>query len=146
MRAPPLAALLAVAAVGCSAPRPHGLIRVDLAGPEAGPGSADELHLSRVVNGSAEGLGLACQPGGGALLLHCSAAAVGNQGRTVTITLTRSGTGYEVGIDQAFLLPGRESPVCGIQRHLADTIDAELARPAARVDRRSGCPSGPDQP
>jgi hypothetical protein len=134
-------AVLAVAALACASGSPHGLVRVDLPDPRtAGPGSADEQQLAAAVRDAAYAEGLTCQPGTGASLLRCSAAAVGNRGHAITIRLERSGTGYEVPIAQAFHLPGRASPVCDVQRRVADRIDSELGFPVSHVDRRSDCP------
>jgi len=133
-------ALAAAAALACATGAPRGLVRVDLPDPAAaGPGSPDELQLSSAVRDAAGAEGLACRPGLGASLLRCSAAAVGNQGHAVTIGLERSGTGYEVAIDQALRLPGRASPVCEVQRRVADRIDSALGFPVAHVDARSDC-------
>jgi hypothetical protein len=117
-------------------------VRVDLPDPSAaGPGSPGEQQVAAAVRDAALAEGLACRPGMGASLLYCSAAAVGNQGHGVTVGLERSGTGYEVPIAQAFHLPGRPSPVCEVQRRVADRIDSELGFPVSHVDARSDCKS-----
>jgi len=132
--------LAAAAALSCASGAPRGLVRVDLVDPAAaGPGSPAEQQLAAAVRDAADAEGLACQPGVGALLMRCSAAALGNQSHAVTIGLERSGTGYEVAIAQAFHLPGRASPVCAVQRRVADRIDSELGFPVSHVDRRSDC-------
>jgi hypothetical protein len=123
----------------CASGAPHGLVRVDLPGPETGPGSPQERQLAEAVRDAAGAEGLVCQPGMGASLLRCSAAAVGNQSRGITMGLLRSGTGYEVSIDQPFHIPGTSSPVCSLQRRVSERIDAELQAPLARVDTRSDC-------
>jgi hypothetical protein len=112
---------------------------VDLPGDGVGLGAAEEQQLLRAVRDAAGAEGLVCQPGVGGSLLRCSAGAVG-QGHAITVDLDRAGTGYAVTIQQALSLPGRRSPVCDVQRRLADRIDGELALSAARVDRRSDCP------
>jgi hypothetical protein len=133
-------AFLAAAALACASGSPHGLVRVDLPDPRAaGPGSPDEQQLAAAIRDAAGAEGLACQPGVGASLLRCSAAAVGSRGHAITIGLERSGTGYEVAIAQAFHLPGRASPVCEVQRRVADRIDSEVGFPVSHVDRRSDC-------
>ena len=137
---PPPLALAAAAALACASGTPHGLVRVDLPDPAAaGPGSPAEQQLAAAVRDAAGAEGLACEPGAGASLMRCSAAALGNQGHAVTIGLERSGTGYEVAIAQALHLPGRPSPVCAVQRRVADRIDSALGFPVAHVDRRSDC-------
>src|SRR5512141_2297020 len=101
MRSLPTLCAVLLAAAGCaSTPTPHGLVRVDLPGPEVGPGSPQERALAEAIGDVAFGEGLACQPGAGSTLLRCAAAAVGSRSRGVTLALTRSGTGYEVSIDQ----------------------------------------------
>jgi hypothetical protein len=134
VRLAPLALSLA-----CASSAPRGLLRVDLPGDGAGLGAAEEQQLLRAVRDAAGAEGLVCQPGGGGSLLRCSAAAVG-QGHAITVDVDRAGSGYAVAIHQALSLPGRRSPVCDVQRRLADRIDGELALSAARVDRRSDCP------
>ncbi len=138
MRALPGIAALLVAA-GCASSSPQGLVRVDLPGPETGPGSPQERQLTQAIQDAADAEGLVCQPGAGAALLRCSAGAVGNRSRGVTVGLARSGTGYEVSIDQPVRLPGTRSPVCSVQARVRDRIDAELQAPVARIDTRSGC-------
>jgi|APIni6443716594_1056825.scaffolds.fasta_scaffold509984_2 hypothetical protein len=139
---PPAAVLLAPLALAllaaCASSAPRGLLRVDLSGAGAGPGAADEQQLLRAVRDAAGAEGLVCQPGPGGSLLRCSPGAVG-PGHAITVDLDRAGTGYAVTIRQALALPGRRSPVCDVQRRLADRIDGELALSAARVDRRSDC-------
>jgi hypothetical protein len=132
-------AVLLLAAAGCASGAPRGHVRVDLPGPDKGAGSPQELQLTDAVRGAADAEGLVCQPGTGAALLRCTAAAVGNQSSGVTIGLARSGTGYEVSIDQPFHLPGSSSPVCRVQRRVSDQIDSALQAPLARVDTRSDC-------
>ena len=139
MRMLPPLALAAAAALACASGAPRGLVRVDLPDPAAGPGSPAEEQLAAAVRDAAGAEGLACQPGLGASLMRCSAAALGNQSHAVTIGLERSGTGYEVAIAQAFHLPGRASPVCAVQRRVADRIDSALGFPVSHVDRRSDC-------
>lgn len=138
MRALAIAALLPLAA-GCASTSPHGLVRVELPGPVTGPGSPQELQLAQAVRDAAGAEGLVCQPGMGASLLRCTAAAVGNQSRGITLALARSGTGYEVSIDQPVRLPGTSSPVCSVQARVRDRIDGELQAPVTRVDGRSEC-------
>jgi len=128
---------LAVTAGCATSTSPRGLLRVDL--PEPGPGSPAELQLVRAVRDAADAEGLSCQPETGTALLRCSAATLGNRGRAITIGLERSGTGYEVSIDQAFNLSGGPSPVCEVQRRVGDRIDVELEVPLTRVDGRSDC-------
>jgi hypothetical protein len=123
----------------CASTSPRGLVRVDLPGPQTGPGSSQEIQLTEAVRYAANAEGLACQPGMGAGLLRCTAAAVGNQTSGVTIGLARSGTGYEVSIDQPVRLPGTSSPVCRVQGRVSDTINGALQAPVARVDNRSDC-------
>lgn len=132
-------ALLLAALAGCATTTPHGLLRVDLPGPGTGPESPQERQLAGAVRDAAGLEGLVCQPGGGAAVLRCSAGALGNRAHAITLGLARSGTGYEVSIDQALSLPGRGSPVCDVQRRVAERIDAELQVPVARVDSRSDC-------
>ena len=139
MRSLPALLVPVLAAAGCASASPHGLVRVDLPGPEVGPGSPQELQLAQAVRNAASAEGLSCQPGMEAPLLRCTAAAVGNLSRGITIGLARSGTGYEVSIDQSFRLPGQSSPVCDLQRRVLDRIDGELQVPVARVDTRSDC-------
>jgi len=136
--APAIAALVLAAASCASAPTPHGLLRVDLPGPATGPGSPQELQLAQAVRDAAGAEGLVCQPGGEAALLRCTAAAVGNQSHAIVIGLARSGTGYQISIDQGFHLPGRSSPVCIVQRRVSERIALELQAPV-RVDTRSDC-------
>ncbi len=126
-------------AAGCASAQPHGLVRVDLAGPQSGPGSPQELQLTDAVRHVAYAGGLVCQEGMGATLLRCSAGAVGNQSHGITIGLVRSGTGYEVSVDQTMLLPGGTSQVCSVQRRVMEQVDMELAAPVTRVDTRSDC-------
>ena len=130
----PLALLL----LACASTTPHGLLRVELPGPGAGPASPAEVQLASALRDGAGAEGLVCQPGAGSSLLRCTPLALG-EGHALTVDLDRSGTGYAVKIDQAFSLPGRESPVCDVQRRLADRIDSELALPVTRVDNRSDC-------
>ena len=132
-----LAALLATAA--CASTSPHGLVRVDLPGPLTGPGSPQERQLLQAVEDAAYAEGLVCQPGPGVAMLHCSAGTVGNRSRGITLDLLRSGTGYEVSVDQPVRLPGTTSPVCSIQARLLDRIEGELQAPVARIDARSDC-------
>ncbi len=140
MRTPPAIAALLLAAASCaSTSTPHGLVRVDLPGPVIGPGSPQERQLTDAVRSAAGAEGLACQPGMGAALLRCTAAALGNQGHAITIGLARAGTGYQVSIEQTFLLPGSSSPVCSVQHRVSDRIDGELEAPVVRVDTRSDC-------
>ncbi len=129
--------LLVVA--GCASSAPRGLVRVDLPGPGTGPGSAQEEQLADAVRDAAGAEGLICQPGGGSALLRCTAVAIGNQTRAITVGLARSGTGYEVSIVQAFQIPGRSSAVCDVQRRMQERIDARLQMAVARVDTRSDC-------
>lgn len=133
-----LAPLALALLAGCASGAPRGLLRVDLPGDGAGLGAAEEQQLLRAVRDAAGAEGLICQPGLGASLLRCSAGAVG-QGHAITVDLDRAGSGYALTIQQALKLPGRRSPVCDVQRRLADRIDGELALSAARVDRRSDC-------
>jgi len=135
----PLAATgVLLLAAGCASAQ-HGLVRVDLAGPQSGPGSPQERRLTEAVQHVAYGGGLVCLEGMGAALLRCSAGAVGNQSHGITIGLVRSGTGYEVSVDQTTLLPGGSSQVCSTQRRVMEQIDMELAAPVTRVDTRSDC-------
>ncbi len=140
MRTPIATAALLLAAAGCaSAPSPHGMLRVDLPGPVTGPGSPQEQQLADVVRDAAAEEGLVCQPGaGGAELLRCTAATLGNRSHSIIIGLTRAGTGYQVTIDQGFHL-GSGSPVCTVQRRVAGKIEGELQGPTVRVDNRSDC-------
>ncbi len=133
-------AVLLLLAAGCaSTPTPHGLVRVDLPGPASGPGSPQERELAQAVRDAAFAEGLVCQPGSGASLLRCSAGAVGTQSRGITVGLYRSGTGYEVPIDQPVRLPGTSSPVCAVQERVRQRIEAALQAPVAVVDARSEC-------
>jgi hypothetical protein len=138
MRALDLTALLLLAA-GCASTSPHALVRVELPGPVTGPGSPQELQLTQAVRDGAGAEGLVCQPGTGASLLRCTAAAFGNQSRGLTVGLVRSGSGYEVAIGQPLRLPGTASPVCSVQARMRDRIDGELQAPVSRVDARSEC-------
>jgi hypothetical protein len=137
LRPPPFFALLLLGA-GCAS-TPHGLVRVDLPGPVTGPGSPQEQQLAQAVRDAAGAEGLVCQPGAGAALLRCSAGAVGSQSRGITVGLVRSGSGYEVPIDQPIRLPGTTSPVCPIQARVRDRIVTALQAPVAVVDSRSEC-------
>jgi hypothetical protein len=139
LRLPPLSALLLLGAGCASTASPHGLVRVDLPGPVTGPGSPQEHELAQAVRDAAGAEGLVCQPGSGAALLRCSAGAVGSQSRGITVGLVRSGSGYEVPIDQPIRLPGTTSPVCTIQARVRDRIVAALQAPVAVVDSRSEC-------
>ncbi len=140
MRAPTATAALLLAAASCaSTSSPHGLLRVELPGPASGPGSPQEQQLAQAVRDAAGSEGLACQPGAGAALLRCTAAAVGNQSHAIVIGLARAGTGYQVTVDQGFHLPGTSSPVCTVQRRVSDRIEGELEGPVVRVDNRSDC-------
>lgn len=136
---PSIAALLLAGASCASTSSPHGLLRVDLPGPVTGPGSPQELQLAQAVRDAAGAEGLVCQPGGGAALLRCTAAAVGNQSHAITIGLVQAGTGYQISIGQGFHLPGSGSPVCTVQRRVLDRIEGELQAPVVRVDNRSDC-------
>jgi hypothetical protein len=139
MRSPTAAALLLAALAGCASGSPQGLLRVDLPGPGSGPGSPDERGLSVAVRDAATAEGLACQPGTSADLLRCAPAAVGNEGRGLVVVLERAGTGYSLSIHQSLNLFGGPSPVCEVQRRMADRIDGALLAPVTRVDGRSDC-------
>lgn len=135
-----LAALLPLLAAACATtPAARGLLRIDLAGPDAGPASPLEVRLVEAVRDGAAAEGLACRPGPAAALLRCSAATVGNQAHGLTVELERSGSGYAVRVDQPVRLVGMSSPVCAAQARLASRIAAELSPPVVRVDARSGC-------
>jgi hypothetical protein len=127
------------AALACATGTPHGLLRVELAGPEAGPGSPLELRLLDAVRSAADGEGLACRPGTGADLLRCTAATLGNQAHGLTVALRRAGSGYALAVEQAIHLPGTSTPVCAAQARFLDRLAAELGPPAVRVDGRSDC-------
>lgn len=139
-RATPRTALVAGAALlACASAAPHGLLRVELSGADAGPSSSQELQLVEAVRGAAGGEGLACRPGVGGELLRCSPAAVGNAGHALVVVLRRAGTGYAVSVDQHVRLPGMSSPVCEAQARIQGRLAAELGPPAVRVDAGSGC-------
>lgn len=133
------ALLLPLAALACAGGAPHGLLRVELGAPDAGPGSAPEAQLLESVRSAAAGEGLACSPGTGADLLRCSAAAVGNQAHGLTLALRRSGSGYALAVAQPIHLPGTSTPVCGAQARLRERLAADLGPGAVRVDGRSDC-------
>ena len=126
-------------ALACATAAPHGLLRVELAGADAGPSSPQESQLVESVQGAASAEGLACRPGTGADLLRCSPAAVGNQAHALTVALRRSGSGYAVSIEQTVHLPGMSTPVCAAQARIAAGIAAALGPPTVRVDKRSDC-------
>lgn len=126
------------AALACAAGTPHGLLRVELGGPDAAASPA-EAQLVDAVRGAASAEALACRPGTGADLLRCTPAAVGNQGHALTVTLRRAGSGYAVAVEQPVRLPGMSSPVCEAQARISGRIAAELGAPAVRVDARSDC-------
>jgi hypothetical protein len=128
-----LAALLA-----CASGAPKGRLRVDLAGPDAGPGSPQERALAEAVRDAAASEGLACQPGPGALLLRCAPAAVGNRGGGVVVGLERAGSGYSVRVEQGVRLR-RSDAACEVQRRVAERLGAVVGPQAVRVDARSDC-------
>jgi len=125
--------------LACASAAPHGLLRVELSGADAGPSSPQELRLLEGVTAAAGAEGLACLPGTGADLLRCSPAAVGSAGRALIVALRRAGSGYAVSVDQNVRLPGMSSPVCAAQARLHARLAAELGAHAVRVDAGSGC-------
>ncbi len=130
---------LATAALACASGAPRGLLRVEPSGPDAGPGSAEELQLVDAVRSAASAEGLACRPGTGASLLRCTAAALGNQAHGLEVDLWRSGSGHAVAVEQVVHLPGASTPVCEAQARIAGRLAAELGPAAVRVDKRSEC-------
>ncbi len=132
-----LSFLALVAAFGCAS-SPSGRLRVEPAGADAGPGSAQERALVEAVQGAAEAEGLGCQPGAGVRLLRCAPGALGNRGRALVLTLAREGSGYSVSIEQGVRLR-RSTAACETQRRVADRIAAALGAQAVRVDTRSEC-------
>lgn len=128
-----------LAALACATGGPHGQLRVELTGTDAGPASPQEARLVEVVRDAASAEGLACRPGTGADLLRCAPATVGNKAHTLTLALWRSGSGYAASIDQTLRLFGKSSHVCAAQARLAARIAAELGAPAVHVDQRSDC-------
>lgn len=132
---------IAAMALACAHGAAHGMLRVELAGPDAGPSSPLEARLVEVVDAAASAEGLACRPGTGADLLRCSAASVGSRSHALVLTLRRSGTGHAVTVDQQLRLPGMSSPVCEVQARVASRIAAELGPQVVRVDARSDCKS-----
>lgn len=132
------AALAIAAALGCASGAPHGHLRVDLAGPDTGPGSAQERTLVEATRDAAAAEGLACEPGAGGTLLRCAPAALGSQGRALVLGLERAGSGYSLRIDQSFRLR-RSTAVCDAQRRLAERLAAVAGPQAVRVDARSEC-------
>jgi hypothetical protein len=134
----PVAALAVGALLGCASGAPKGRLRVDLTGPDAGPGSPQERLLAEAVRDAAASEGLACRPGAGGLLLRCSPAAFGNQGRAVVIGLERAGSGYSVRIEQGVRL-GRSAAACDVQRRVAERLGGAVGPQAVRVDARSDC-------
>jgi hypothetical protein len=132
------AAVLLVAALGCATGGPHGRLRVELGGPESGPGSAQEGALVEAVRAAAANDGLACQPGAGAQLLRCAPMSLGSEGHGIVMELMRAGTGYSLSIDQGLRL-SHSSTVCDVQRRAAETIAFVVGAPAVRVDNRSDC-------
>ncbi|MGC3997223.1 MAG: hypothetical protein QM767_06800 [Anaeromyxobacter sp.] len=137
--APALSVALALA--GCASTKPVGRLRVDPAPAADAAGLTDvEQRLVRAVSSVGAERGLFCRPFGGSVLLSCTAAAVSNLSATLEIELVRAGTGYEVSVDQAILLAGRDSPICAVEKRLADAIDAELGSPRAHTDVHSTCP------
>ena len=134
---PLLALLLACAA--CASGSARGLLRIELPPMESGFGTAAERDLASAVEGAAAAEGLTCQPGAGAELLHCAPASLGSQSRGVVVDLMRSGTGYEVSIEQVLRI-GRGSPVCAMQKRIADRIPLAMGPAVVHVDTRSDCP------
>jgi hypothetical protein len=159
-------ALGAAAALACAGHTPHGLLRVELddddearlvsavryavssddggRDPRLGQDAMTDREGALPLAGhrlaaasSAEGL--ACVPSSGAVLLRCSPAGLGSAGHTVTVVVSRVGSGYQIAIDQAWSLAGRTPAVCAVQRHLANAVNAALSPTAARVDARSEC-------
>ncbi len=136
----PRAALLAAAAaLACASAAPHGMLRVEPAGADAGPGSALERELVAVVAGTAAAEGLTCQPETGVELLRCSPATFGNQGHALTIQLRREGSGYAVSVGQSVQLWTTSTPVCAAQASLENRISLALGPGVVHVDARSDC-------
>lgn len=132
------AALALGALLGCASGAPQGWLRVDLTGPDAGPGSAQERALVETVRDAAAAEGLACQPGGDGLVVRCAPASLGNQGRAVVLGLERAGSGYSVHIEQGLRLGGSPA-ACDVQRRVAERLAASVGPQAVRVDARSDC-------
>jgi len=133
-----VAALALGALLGCASGVPRGRLRVDLTGPDAGPGSLQERALVDAVRDAAAAEGLACQPGAGGLLLRCSPATFGSQGRAVVLELERTGSGYSVRAEQGIRLR-RSEAACEVQRRVAERLGAAVGPQAVRVDARSDC-------
>lgn len=133
-----VAALALGALLGCASGAPKGRLRVDLTGPDTGPGAAQEHALAEAVRAAAAAEGLACQPGAGGLLLRCSPATFGTQGRAVVLELERAGSGYSVRVEQGVRLR-RSEAACEVQRRVAERLGAAVGPQAVRVDARSDC-------
>jgi hypothetical protein len=135
-----LGAAVALAAALACASAPSGRLRVDLAGPDAGPGSVQERALVDTVREAADAEGLACDPGSGTPLLRCAPRAFGSRGHALALVLAREGSGYSVSIHQDLAVGPATAP-CAAERSVAERIAAVLGSQSVRVDARSGCRS-----
>ena len=125
----------ALAGLGGCANGPHGRLNVLLSG---GEGSEQEGRLVQAVQVAAGTDGLLCRPETGSTLLRCAPAGLGNPGNTVTVVLSRIGSGYEVAIDQVWTL-GRDPAACSTQRRLASAIRSELGTAVVRITPGGDC-------